>query len=59
MTIYVAIGHDRHGIKRCWGSSDISAKEAEDQCLASIMEYVRGRPDTGPMDKWRIEFEQK
>jgi hypothetical protein len=56
-TVYVCIGHDPNGIRRCWGTSDISLTEAEEQCVAGMIEYVRGRPDTGPLDKWTIKHE--
>ena len=54
----VATGLDPNGIPRVYGHG-ITSKEADDQCKASIMEYVRGRPDTGPLDKWSIAYSSR
>lgn len=55
--IWRCTGYDANGIRRCFGDG-IWKDESFDQCVAEAMEYVRGRPDTGPLDKWTYKFEE-
>lgn len=49
--IIIIIGRDRNKIPRVWGAGptwDI----AETRCHTAAVDYVRSRPDTGPLNSW-------
>jgi hypothetical protein len=43
------IGFDGSGIRRVWA-------ETLGECHIAAEEYVRRRPDTGPLSAWRFEL---
>lgn len=45
------VGKDRNGIPRVWGTGP-SHDVAESQALAMARDYLKRRPDTGPLDLW-------
>ena len=54
MEFFEYVGKDASGTPRVFGCSHQSATEAAEECKAAILEYVRRRPDTGPLDKWTV-----
>jgi hypothetical protein len=48
------IGYDSSGIARVYGTHD-NADLAESMCKDEAMEYIKHRPDTGPLDKWSFK----
>lgn len=48
------IGKDANGVPRVYGDGP-TADIAETECRQAAAEYVRRRPDTGPLDSWTIE----
>jgi hypothetical protein len=50
------IGCDKAGIARVYGEAK-QADVAYTECLRAVREYVRRRPDTGPVSDWLIEPE--
>ena len=53
--IWRCTAYDPHGIRRCYGDG-IDQNEAADQCTVEIMDYLKVRPDLGPLDKWTRKF---
>ena len=44
-------GHDKNGVRRVFGlgpTNDI----AETRCKEAAKDYVKDRPDTGPLSEW-------
>jgi hypothetical protein len=48
----VQIGTSRRRVRGC----DYTQSGAREQCMLEAVEYVRGRPDTGPLSSWRFEW---
>ena len=44
------------GFPRTWGAGN-TPSEAYNQCVASTLNYIIKRPDSGPLSKWQIERE--
>jgi hypothetical protein len=44
-------GYDVNGVPRVYGEND-TVEAALKACTEEAMDYVRKRPDTGPLDKW-------
>ncbi len=53
--VYKLVGHDPGGVRRVRGC-DYTEDGARDQCMQEAIEYVRGRPDAGPLSKWTFEW---
>ena len=51
-------GFDPNGIARVYGEHS-SADVAETMCKEEAMNYVRRRPDTGPLDRWAFTHNEK
>lgn len=51
--MWKCIGCDPNGIPRAWGS-DYTPDGAKEQCGQEAVEYIRARPDTGPLEKWQF-----
>lgn len=51
-------GYDRNGIARVWGEHE-NTDVAETVCRQEAYEYVRGRPDTGPLHRWTFTHDEK
>ncbi len=43
------------GVRRVRGC-DYDPQGAREQCMQEAVEYVRGRPDTGPLSAWKFEW---
>jgi hypothetical protein len=54
MATYRYVGCDAAGVPRTWGEADNSS-DALNQCVIGAREYIKGRPDTGPVDRWLFE----
>ena len=54
-TVYKLVGFDPNGVRRVRGC-DYTQMGAREQCMQEAVEYVRGRPDTGPLSAWRFEW---
>jgi hypothetical protein len=54
-TVYKLVGFDSAGVRRVW-ASDYSKMDAERRCLNEAADYVRSRPDTGPLTSWYYEW---
>jgi len=52
---FQVIGKDRNGVGRVWAEHDDS-KMAEAWALEEAKEYLKGRPDTGPLSQWTFVF---
>ena len=55
MDTYECVGKDLMGVKRVSGFGE-TAKEAFQACLEEARQYVKRRPDTGPLSKWTTDF---
>lgn len=53
--VFKLIGFDPNGVRRVRGC-DYDLTGAREQCMQAAVEYVRGRPDTGPLSSWRFEW---
>lgn len=53
------VGYDRNGVPRVYGESLAGLVHAYGQCLQAVREYIRGRPDTGPVSSWLIEEQEE
>ncbi len=51
-------GFDPNGIARVY-CDDASADLAETQCKEEAANYVRRRPDTGPLDQWTFTHSER
>lgn len=49
------IAKDPNGVPRCF-TEGADQSETHSELLSAIQDYIRGRPDTGPMDKWTTEL---
>ena len=49
------IGYDAKGIKRVWGEGVMSGK-ARREAKEAANNYVKRRPDTGPLSRWRFDL---
>jgi hypothetical protein len=50
-------GYDPRGVRRVYGvgaSHDI----AEERCRRAVWDYVKQRPDTGPLSRWQLVFDK-
>lgn len=47
-------GIDANGIPRVYGTGP-TRDVAETECRQAVIEYVRRRPETGPVAAWRVE----
>lgn len=47
-------GYDAHGVKRVYGEDKFD-QTALGFCKEKAADYVKRRPDTGPLDLWRFE----
>lgn len=45
------IGRDAHGVPRVWGTGP-TLDIAETRCREEAFDYLRRRPDTGPLAGW-------
>ena len=52
------VGYDANGIPRVFGQHN-NIDVAETFCKKTAAEYVKRRPDTGPLDKWIFINENK
>ena len=48
-------GYDKNGIARVLGTGS-SHDIAETRCYEEVKDYVKRRPDTGPMSSWSLTF---
>lgn len=55
---HVIIGYDTNGIPRV-SATDANIDIAETMCKEEALEYVKGRPDTGPLSHWIFMNENK
>lgn len=53
--VFKLVGFDPNGVRRVSGC-DYDLTGAREQCMQEAVEYVRGRPDTGPLSKWTFEW---
>lgn len=53
--VFKCVGFDRSGVRRVRGC-DYTAEGAREQCMQEAVEYVRGRPDTGPLSAWTFDY---
>ncbi len=51
------VGKDANGIPRVWGEGETS-EIAETRCREAVLDYLKGRPDTGPLSGWIVEPKQ-
>lgn len=51
---YEFVGKDANGIPRVFGAGP-NADIAETDCVEAAREYVRRRPETGPLENWTFE----
>jgi len=51
-------GYDCNGIPRVYGEHS-NLDVAETMCKEEAIEYVKRRPDTGPLSKWIFMNEEK
>lgn len=52
------IGYDVNGVRRVFGTG--STKDiAELRCVEAARDYLKGRPDTGPLSLWTWSFDQR
>jgi hypothetical protein len=51
------IGYDPHGVPRVYADDDY-AQTSVAFCKQEAAKYVLRRPDTGPLDQWRVEDDQ-
>lgn len=56
-SIWRCTAFDPNGIRRCFGEAT-SEKESAVQCTREIMDYLKVRPDLGPLDKWTLKFDE-
>lgn len=54
MIIY--IGHDPKGVKRVFGIGS-THEIAEQRAIDATFEYIKHRPDTGPLSEWKFSIE--
>lgn len=54
-TVYKLVGFDPSGVRRVW-ACDYTESGAREQCEQDVVEYIRGRPDTGPLNKWTFQW---
>lgn len=47
------IGYDARGVKRIWGEGP-TLEDARLSCQEAAADYVRSRPDTGPLTAWKL-----
>lgn len=47
-------GFDADGIRRVFGEHETSHDVAETRCKDEAREYVKRRPDTGPLSAWNF-----
>lgn len=47
------IGTDKNSIPRVWGEGK-TADIAETRCRLEVIEYIRRRPETGPVTSWKV-----
>ncbi len=50
---YKVSGYDPNGIPRVYGYAD-TEREARAQCMTAIISYIAGRPDTAPLEDWKM-----
>lgn len=48
------IGKDAHGTPRVYGTG-FDSDTALSECVQAATEYVRMRPDTGPLSRWSCD----
>jgi hypothetical protein len=48
-------GYDKNGIARVFGTGS-SHDIAETRCYEAVRDYVKRRPDTGPLSGWSFTF---
>jgi hypothetical protein len=48
------VGYDKAGVPRVYGEAK-QADVAFNECALAVVEYVKQRPDTGPVSSWLIE----
>ena len=53
-TFYTIVGSDAHGIPRVY-ATDTNEADTYAFCRAEARDYVRRRPDTGPLSAWLFE----
>ncbi len=53
--VYKLVGLDPNGVRRVW-AADYGALEAEAKCRIEAENYVKERPDTGPLSMWKFEW---
>ncbi len=51
--MYEFTGKDTNGIARVYGSGETETQSVY-ECQEAAKDYVRRRPDTGPLSKWEI-----
>lgn len=51
------IGIDAQGRRRVFGTA-VNSDIAETRCRHAAIEYVKDRPDTGPLSAWIIQREE-
>jgi hypothetical protein len=52
--MYMFVGHDPNGVPRVYGH-DLTEAGALVQARDAAKEYLRVRPDTGPLARWTFE----
>lgn len=52
--MYMYIGHDPQGVPRVYGHDETEAG-AIVQARIAAREYLRVRPDTGPLSRWTFD----
>lgn len=52
-------GFDGNGIPRVWGEHETSHEVAEARCMDAAKDYVKRRPDTGPLSRWTFTPNQR
>ena len=52
--MWIYHGSDKSGIVRVMRDGS-TPQEAYHNCRQAVIDYVRGRPETGPVETWLIE----
>ena len=50
---FIFHGFDANNIRRVWGEGP-TRDIAETRAHNAALDYVRGRPDTGPLSRWKF-----